>query len=836
MSKIALYFALIFFSYIFNVCSGAEDIFSANQPIKNGESIVSANGVYELGFFSLGSSTYQYLSIRYKKADGVIAWIANRDAPLTNASGALTLSSEGTLKLFNGSNTIIWSSNSTRSLKNPVAQLLDTGNLVIRTENDPDQGDFLWQSFDFPDNTLLPGMKIGSKIGKNSATGLFWSFNSWKSNDDPSPGTFHVKLDITGYPQLFIYNTSARYIRAGPWNGVTWSGIPIAGLNNIFVDEFHFKEEEEVYYKYELFSNSVLIRLVIEPDGRLIRYAWTNQSNKWEPATLIQADYCDDYARCGAYGSCNGNNLCSCLNGFTPQNLEAWGGLNFSEGCVRATEYICSDRDDFVPHSNKKLPDTQRSLYNLSMNLEDCKKKCLENCSCTAYANTNITGKGSGCLLWFGGLIDIRDQEQSGQVLYVRVAASGSGSGSGSGSSSLASSSSGARRIILIVVLPIISILTVVLGIYLWHFCKYRKNNGEGGELIEGEIDNDGKDLPLFDFRTIANATNNFSNNNKLGEGGFGPVYKGILEDGKEIAVKRRSTRSTQGVEEFKNEVSCIAKLQHRNLVRLLGWSTTEEGERMLVYEYMPNKSLNFFIFGDKKERASLDWAKRYNIINGIAKGLLYLHEDSRLRVIHRDLKASNILLDYSMNPKISDFGMARSFGDTETEANTARVVGTYGYMSPEYAIEGAFSVKSDVYSFGVLMIEIVSGKKSRFFNHPDHNLNLMGHAWMSYKEDRLVELIDESILESIDQYQAYRVILIGLLCVQQYPEDRPNMSSVLMMLTSNNSLPHPKQPGFFTERKLDEEYNLSGNEADALYNLLDSSSSTQTVTAVEPR
>ncbi|KAL1822002.1 hypothetical protein ACET3Z_008780 [Daucus carota] len=829
MSRITICFTLIFFCSLFVVSYGAGDILSANQTIKSGETIVSAGGVYELGFFSReGVNNIQYLSIRYKKAGQVIAWIANRDAPLANATGSLTLTSEGTLQLFNGTNTVIWSSNSTKSSKTPVAQLLDNGNLVVRSGNDP-AGTILWQSFDFPDNAFLPSMKIGSKIGKNSVPGLAWSFNSWKSDDDPTPGSFHVRLDISGYPQLVLYNGSDIFLRVGPWNGISWSGIPTAGPNNIFVDEFHFKEDE-IFYKYELYSNALLIRLVIVPDGRIIRYTWTERSNKWEPATFVQADYCDGYAICGEYATCNLNTLCRCLDGFQPKNLDAWRGLNFSEGCVRSTELICSDRNAFVPHSNKKLPDTHRSTYNLSMNLVDCKKKCLQNCSCTAYANTNITGKGSGCLLWFGGLLDIRDQQQSGHVFYVRDVASDSGSGS----SSTASSSSGARRIVLIAVLPVISILSVVLGFYLWYIRKYKKKNRE--EPKADENDNGEEDLPSFDFRTIANATNNFSNNNKLGEGGFGPVFKGILEDGKEIAVKKPSTRSTQGVEEFKNEVSCIAKLQHRNLVRLLGWSTTEEGERMLVYEYMPNKSLNFFIFGDSKQRASLDWPKRYNIINGIAKGLLYLHEDSRLRVIHRDLKASNILLDYNMNPKISDFGMARSFGDTETEANTARVVGTYGYMSPEYAIEGAFSVKSDVYSFGVLMIEIVSGKKSRFFNHPGHNLNLMGHAWMSYKEDKLSELIDESIRESVDQSEVFRVILIGLLCVQQYPEDRPNMSSVLMMLTSNISLPHPKQPGFFTERKLDEEYNLSGNEADAFYNLLDSSSSNQTVTGVEPR
>nr|XP_017255580.1 PREDICTED: G-type lectin S-receptor-like serine/threonine-protein kinase At4g27290 [Daucus carota subsp. sativus] len=798
----------------FIVTSSAGDTLRANQTIENNETIVSAGDEFELGFFSPGSSKNRYLSIRYKKAGQAIVWVANRDAPLTDVSGTLVLSSEGTLKISKGTNSTIWSSNSSYSIKNPVAQLLKTGNLVIRAGDDPDAGNYLWQSFDFPDNTLLPGMKLGKKIAKNSSTARDWSCRSWKSSDDPSPGNFQVDLDISGYPQIFLLNGSVRYFRTGPWNGVRLSGVPTSGPNDVFVSQFVLNEHE-IYYKYELVSSSMLTRAIIEPDGRVIRYTWTDQSNVWEQYIFLQADYCDVYAHCGAYGSCNIDkpSRCECLEGYQPKNLTSWSRLNFTEGCVPVTKFNCSTRDNFVKQLNKKLPDTRTSQYNFSLDLKACQKKCREDCSCTAYANTDISGKGSGCLLWFGDLIDIRDQGQSAQDFYVRFAASGSGT----------NSRSRARRIALMVLLPIISILVVVLGC----LCKYRKQNAEG-EMLENEVDHEKEDLPFFDFRTIANATNNFSNNCKIGEGGFGPVYKGTLEDGKEIAVKRRSTCSTQGVEEFRNEVSCIAKLQHRNLVRLLGWSTTEEGERMLVYEYMPNKSLDYFIFGDNANKASLDWPKRYNIINGIAKGLLYLHEDSRLRVIHRDLKASNILLDYNLNPKISDFGMARSFGDGETESNTARVVGTYGYMSPEYAIEGAFSIKSDVYGFGVLMIEIVTGKKNRFFTHPDHNLNLLGHTWKSYNEDRLSELIDASILESSDQDEVFRVIAIGLLCVQQYPEDRPTMSSVMKMLTSNITLPRPKQPGFFTERKLE--------EADTSHSMLCLSSSNHSITTLAPR
>ncbi|KAK1391469.1 G-type lectin S-receptor-like serine/threonine-protein kinase SD1-1 [Heracleum sosnowskyi] len=308
-------------------------------------------------------------------------------------------------------------------------------------------------------------------------------------------------------------------------------------------------------------------------------------------------------------------------------------------------------------------------------------------------------------------------------------------------------------------------------------------------------------DLPLFSLMQIAKATDNFSENRQLGKGGFGTVYKGILEDGQEIAVKRLSKDSRQGLDEFMNEVSCIPKLQHRNLVTLLGCCIEEE-ERLLIYEYLPNKSLDYYIF-DKKMCRSLNWPKRFNIIVGIARGLLYLHQNSRLKIIHRDLKASNVLLDHEMNPKISDFGLARTFGESETPASTTRVVGTHGYMSPEYAFDGLFSVKSDVYSFGVSLLEIIAGKKNRGFVHPDHNLNLIGHVWKRYTECNLLEVVDSVILKySSDQHEVFRVIQIGLLCVQEYPEDRPCMSSTIMMLTSDGALPIPKQPGFFSEKR----------------------------------
>ncbi|KAG6755344.1 hypothetical protein POTOM_041165 [Populus tomentosa] len=321
----------------------------------------------------------------------------------------------------------------------------------------------------------------------------------------------------------------------------------------------------------------------------------------------------------------------------------------------------------------------------------------------------------------------------------------------------------------------------------------------------------EGMETPLFDMDTIATATNNFAPDSIIGAGGFGSVYKGKLLTGQEIAVKKLSMNSGQGVEEFRNEVVLIAKLQHRNLVGLLG-SCIHREERMLIYEYMPNKSLDYFIF-DRERSALLGWKERFVIILGIARGLLYLHQDSKLQIVHRDLKPSNVLLDSNLIPKISDFGLARISGDDGKETKTRRVIGTYGYMAPEYAIDGKFSVKSDVFSLGVLLLEIISGKKNRGFAHPDHHHNLLGHvsmnnqmerkyAWLMWTEGRASELIDTGLEDTSGKSQLLRCIQVGLLCVQKLPEDRPVMSTVVFMLANEGAvLPQPNQPGFFIER-----------------------------------
>uniref|UniRef100_A0A803L6H4 Protein kinase domain-containing protein n=1 Tax=Chenopodium quinoa TaxID=63459 RepID=A0A803L6H4_CHEQI len=290
-----------------------------------------------------------------------------------------------------------------------------------------------------------------------------------------------------------------------------------------------------------------------------------------------------------------------------------------------------------------------------------------------------------------------------------------------------------------------------------------------------------------YDLRTLQTATNNFSDHQKIGRGGFGVVYKGTLEDGREIAVKRLSNSSRQGEKEFKNEVVLLAKLQHRNLVRLVGFCVADR-EKLLVYEFVPNKSLDYFLF-DPEKQAQMNWSMRYNIIKGIARGMLYLHEDSPIRIIHRDLKAGNVLLHAEMSPKIADFGMARICAFEQTHIDTSRVVGTYGYMAPEYLLHGQFSTKSDVYSFGLLVLEIVSGRRvNSFIYQSEAGENLLIYAWKCYLEERTSELIDKTMRDSCSNDEVMKCVNLGLMCVQEDVTRRPTIDIIGHILSSKPS------------------------------------------------
>ncbi|XP_052163163.1 uncharacterized protein LOC127780288 [Oryza glaberrima] len=347
---------------------------------------------------------------------------------------------------------------------------------------------------------------------------------------------------------------------------------------------------------------------------------------------------------------------------------------------------------------------------------------------------------------------------------------------------------------ILVIILPIVSvaIIIAVISLCIWNARKKRRlAKAERHPGTDTTEDFESVKSTLLSLASLQVATDNFHESNKIGEGGFGAVYKGILH-GQEVAVKRMAKGSNQGLEELKNELVLVAKLHHRNLVRLVGFCL-DEGERLLIYEYMSNKSLDTFLF-DAEQKRKLDWAVRFKIIEGIARGLQYLHQDSQKKIVHRDMKASNILLDADMNPKIGDFGLARLFGQDQTREVTSRIAGTFGYMPPEYVLRGQYSTKSDVFSFGILVIEIVTGRRrnSGPYLSEQNDEDILSIVWRHWEEGAIAEMIDHSLGRNYSETEVLKCVNIGLLCVQQNPVDRPTMADVMILLNSDTTCTMP--------------------------------------------
>ncbi|XP_050149357.1 G-type lectin S-receptor-like serine/threonine-protein kinase At1g61550 [Malus sylvestris] len=789
-------FFLFFFSLLLlsrHHCAEVYEI-SPAQPPSEGQTLVSPRHVFELGFFSPNnnSGNNKYVGIWHKSIfPRKVVWVANREKPIaaSDTLASLRISSKGNLELVDGKQNPLWSTNISVLSNGSAASLLDTGNFVVKDDVGAEP---LWQSFDYPSDTFLPSMRLGF----NSKSGETNFLTSWKSESDPSTGMFMVGLTPEVPSQIVIWiNGSTPYWRTGPWDKSTFIGLP--GTNDAYTSGLRLDdnaEEGTKYYSYNSYNyGDVLEYSDISSDGTL-QFMNSEHGENWILDFVAQNNSCDKYAACGPFGVCKRSE--------SPRRMEQrkqhrrvceeWSKGNSTGGCVRQTKLFCEthtsqsvtsrrNEDGFSKMTQLKVPDFHE--YIKFSDAQKCRTQCLKNCSCLAYAHVD----NIGCLVWSKDLLDIQEFAYGGEDLFIRLDRSELGEG---------------KPIKLIASLAAICLISI-LGALGFGFHRLQANNKKGNARLTDIIENrrdtlqeyigkhDPSELFIYNFDSILIATNNFSITNKLGEGGFGPVYKGKLQEGKEIAVKRLSSGSGQGMEEFKNEVLLISKLQHTNLVRILGCCVKDD-EKLLIYEFMPNRSLDTLLF-NPTQRAVLDWGRRFNIIQGVARGLLYLHRDSCLRVIHRDLKVSNILLDEKMNPKISDFGLSRIVEAAQSLANTHKIVGTLGYMSPEYI----FSEKSDVYSFGVLLLEIIRGRKSTSFYHNEEQLGFLSYAWHLWNEGRGLEFVDEVLADSYSSSEATRCMHIGLLSVQDKAADRPTMLDVVFALSNEKDLPPPKQPIF---------------------------------------
>lgn len=419
-------YRLIFFfflGFLSNLVLGL-DLITPTQPLTNNQTIISSGDVFELGFFTPGNSSKWYVGIWFRHTPDTFVWVANRDRPLQNSFGSLKIAQDGNIVLVDDVGDTVWSSNQSK-VENTVAQLFDNGNFVLRREDNVDPEDYLWMSFNYPTDTLLPGMKLGW----DSKSGLNRQLTSWKSADDPSTGEYVFAMDTRGFPECYLMRRGNLLYRSGPWNGIRFSGVPEMKPSPYITFTFVLTHDE-IYYKYDLHNFSVYSRLVMNHSGSLQRYTWVETSKTWILFWYARKDQCDSYRECGNFGVCDSNAspVCKCLKGFEPRNPQEWLLRDGSDGCVRLNKLDCST-DGFQALNNTKLPESSTVFLDQNMSLEDCRKMCLRNCSCTAYANSNVTTGGYGCAIWTSDLVDMRQYAagEGGQVLYVRVAFSDSG-------------------------------------------------------------------------------------------------------------------------------------------------------------------------------------------------------------------------------------------------------------------------------------------------------------------------------------------------------------------------------------------------------------------------
>ncbi|KAM7523566.1 hypothetical protein LguiA_013468 [Lonicera macranthoides] len=744
---------------------------SSLTPTGNSSSWQSPSGLYAFGFYQQGSG-YSVGIFISGIPEKTVVWTANRDNPPVNQTATLALTADGRLVLqpTQGPETNI--ANISQSASS--ASMLNTGNFVLYSSD----GDIIWQSFEHPTDTLLVGQPLLNRKSLVSSI----------SETDYSSGISYLVMQSDG--------NLVQYPLEGPWspqNAYWASGTYEAGNKSTL----NLNDDGHLY----LFNSSAIInnltnggypkeRIIYlarnDVDGIFRLYSYNlNQQANWTRLWSSSDDKCTVKGLCGPNGYCVLDDMeakCLCIPGFDFVDPARW-----IAGCMRnSTAQSCRKNDRSVQYNMMELANTvwEDAFYSslTGTTKEDCESACLKDCNCEASLFKDGQCKMQMLPLRFGrrklddtnmalvkmesAPIVVRDPphlpKESKNELTVPILITGV---------SLAAFG--------FVVLAISGIIIYRNRVWAYKLIS-EKGNGELGDDFGPRA---------FTYAELEAITNGFTD--EVGSGSFGTVYKGTIQNTeKVVAVKRLEKGLVEGEREFQTEMKVIGKTHHRNLVKLLGYCL-EGPKRLLVYEYMSNGSLTDILFKHENQPC---WEERIGIAKDIARGILYLHEECTMQIIHCDIKPQNILMDEYRCAKVSDFGMAKLTKPDQTKTFTG-IRGTKGYVAPEWYWNLPVTVKADVYSFGIVLLEIISRRRSLDMSLDEEEAILVEWVYQCFQGGEFGKIVGEEI---VDKRQIDRMVKIGLWCIQDEPSIRPSMKKVLLMLEGTVEIPIPPSPTCF--------------------------------------
>ncbi|KAL5220912.1 hypothetical protein ABZP36_025625 [Zizania latifolia] len=727
--------------------AASTDTILPGEGISGNQTLVSKNGEFELGFFSPGSGIHYFLGVRLRKLgeNSPTFWIGDRIAvTVTDLPGvALELFSDS-LYIKEAGVSLWWStvSGNGSSSGAAVAVLLDTGDLVVR-----DKGNFsqvLWRSFDCPGDSLLPG----GRLGLDAATGT------------------NVSLTF----QSFSHNGTLR-IDASRRNGfvLTTDGLDNRGAFPDWMMTSQDNGNSLVLNHSDAPNSTEFLQLYL---GQVSLMRWSDSTAAWVALWTFPSDCKNGSFFCGDFGACTTGGKCQCVDGFTPSYPVEWGHGYFVTGCSRSLPLSCEANGQTEHDDSFAMVDKLQGLpYNAQdepvATAEDCRVACLNKCYCVAYSYE------SGCKLWYHNLYNLSSADRPPySKIYLRLG------------SKLRSQRGLATRWIVLLVVGSLVVTSAILAVVL--LCRYRRDLFASSKFeVEGS-------LIVYTYAQLKKATENFSD--KLGEGGFGSVFRGTLPGSKTVVAVKNLKVLGQAEKQFRTEVQTVGMIRHTNLVRLFGFCV-KGNRRLLVYEYMSNGSLDAHIFSGNS--GLLSWHVRYQVALGIARGLAYLHEECEDCIIHCDIKPENILLDAEFCPKIADFGMAKLLGREFNSALTT-VRGTMGYLAPEWIYGQPITKKADVYSFGIVLFEIISGRRTT------ERIKFGGHRYfptyaaVQLNEGDVLCLLDSRLEGNANVMELDITCRVACWCVQDEENDRPSMDQVVRMLEGVVDMEMPPIPASF--------------------------------------